>query len=44
MHGCFEIHPMVRTSVNNSATQAYNFFSDLSRAWNMVRVNEGKFI
>ena len=35
--GCFEINSMFRTSVND-------FFPDLSRAYNMVRVIEGKFI
>ena len=35
--GCFEIHSMFRTSVND-------FFPDLSRAYNMVRVIEGKLV
>ena len=35
--GCFEINSMFRTSVNG-------FFPDLSRAYNMVRVIEGKIV
>ena len=35
--GCFEINSMFRTSVND-------FFRDLSRAYNMVRVIEGKLV
>ena len=35
--GCFEINSMFRTSVND-------FFPDLSRAYNMVRVIEGKTV
>ena len=35
--GCFEINSMFRTSVND-------FIPDLSRAYNMVRVIEGKLV
>ena len=35
--GCFEINSMFRTSV-------HGFFPDLSRAYNMVRVIEGKIV
>ena len=35
--GCFEINSMFQTSVND-------FFRDLSRAYNMVRVIEGKLV
>ena len=35
--GCFEINSMFRTSV-------HSFFPDLSRAYNMVRVIEGKVV
>ena len=35
--GCFEINSMFRTSV-------HDFFPDLSRAYNMVRVIEGKIV
>ena len=35
--GCFEINSMFRTSV-------HDFFPDLSRAYNMVRVIEGKLV
>ena len=34
---CFEINSMFRTSV-------HGFFPDLSRAYNMVRVIEGKIV
>ena len=35
--GCFEINSMFQTSGND-------FFRDLSRAYNMVRVIEGKLV
>ena len=35
--GCFEINSMFRTSV-------HGFFPDLSRAYNMVRIIEGKIV
>ena len=35
--GCFEINSMFRTSV-------HGFFPDLSRAYDMIRVIEGKIV